>query len=110
MIPTADSWTIIFSKTSTAWGSFTYDQKEDALRVTVKPQAAEFHEALAYDFDDVKDDSTLVTLRWEKIAVPFRVAGAGQALITATDAAMLPAEPDQLLQVTPGEVRDQAAR
>ncbi len=39
-----------------------------------------------------------------------RVAGAGQALITATDAAMLPAEPEQLLEVTPGEVRDQAAR
>jgi DNA replication and repair protein RecF len=39
-----------------------------------------------------------------------RVARAGQALITATDAAMLPAEPDQLLQVTPGEVRDQATR
>jgi len=78
MIPTADSWTIIFSKISTAWGSFTYDQKEDALRVTVKPQAAEFHEALAYDFDDVKDDSALVTLRWEKVAVPFRVAMAGK--------------------------------
>ena len=31
-----------------------------------------------------------------------RVRGAGQALITATDAAMLPAEPDQLLEVTPG--------
>ncbi len=39
-----------------------------------------------------------------------RVAGAGQALITATDAAMLPGEPHQLLEVTPGEVRDQAAR
>jgi DNA replication and repair protein RecF len=39
-----------------------------------------------------------------------RVAGAGQALITATDAAMLPAEPDQLLDVTPGEVRDRTAR
>jgi DNA replication and repair protein RecF len=39
-----------------------------------------------------------------------RVAGAGQALITATDAAMLPAEPDQLLRVLPGEVRDEAAR
>jgi DNA replication and repair protein RecF len=38
-----------------------------------------------------------------------RVAGAGQALITATDAAMLPAEPDQLLDVTPGEVRDRTA-
>jgi DNA replication and repair protein RecF len=39
-----------------------------------------------------------------------RVAGAGQALITATDAAMLPAEPDQLLDVTLGEVRDRTAR
>jgi DNA replication and repair protein RecF len=39
-----------------------------------------------------------------------RVALAGQALLTATDAAMLPAEPDQLLHVTPGEVRDRTAR
>jgi DNA replication and repair protein RecF len=39
-----------------------------------------------------------------------RVAGTGQALVTATDAAMLPAEPDQLLDVTPGEVHDRAAR
>jgi len=30
-------------------GSFTYDEKEDALRVTVKPQAAEMHDALTYD-------------------------------------------------------------
>jgi len=37
-----------------------------------------------------------------------RVARAGQALITATDAAMLPLAPDQLLEVTPGEVRDAA--
>ena len=36
--------------------------------------------------------------------------GRRQALITATDAAMLPAEPDQLLEVTPGEVRDRSAR
>jgi DNA replication and repair protein RecF len=33
-----------------------------------------------------------------------RVRSAGQALVTATDAAMLPAEPDQLLEVTPGAV------
>jgi DNA replication and repair protein RecF len=39
-----------------------------------------------------------------------RVAGAGQTLITATDAAMLSVEPDQLLEVTPGEVRDRSAR
>ena len=74
MIPNENEWTIIFSKNSTSWGSFTYDQKEDALRVKVKPQAAEMHEALSYDFDDVKPDATLVTLRWEKVAVPFRVS------------------------------------
>jgi DNA replication and repair protein RecF len=35
-----------------------------------------------------------------------RVAAYGQALITATDAAMLPGKPDQLLEVQPGEVWD----
>ena len=34
-----------------------------------------------------------------------RVAAAGQALVTATDAEMLPAEPEQLLEVSLGEVR-----
>jgi len=73
-IPTADQWTIIFSKNSTSWGSFSYDEKEDALRVTVKPHEAEFRESLAYTFDDIKSDSALATLRWEKLAVPFRVS------------------------------------
>jgi DNA replication and repair protein RecF len=38
-----------------------------------------------------------------------RVGSTGQALITATDAAMLPAAPDQLLEVTPGSVLEAAA-
>jgi DNA replication and repair protein RecF len=38
-----------------------------------------------------------------------RVRSAGQALVTATDAAMLPAAPDQLLEVTPGTVLEAAA-
>jgi DNA replication and repair protein RecF len=37
-------------------------------------------------------------------ALAARVADAGQALVTATDAAMLPTEPDQLLEVSPGRV------
>ena len=74
MIPGESEWTVIFSKDSTAWGSFSYKQDEDALRVTVKPQAAEMHDALAYDFDDLKADSAVVTMRWEKVAVPFKVA------------------------------------
>jgi len=38
-----------------------------------------------------------------------RVRSVGQALITATDAAMLSAAPDQLLEVTPGTVLEAAA-
>ena len=73
-IPDKDQWTIIFSKNSTSWGSFSYDEKEDALRVTTKPQAADFREALTYTFEDVKPDSAAATLRWEKLAVPFHVS------------------------------------
>jgi tetratricopeptide (TPR) repeat protein len=73
-IPTADQWTIIFSKNSTSWGSFSYDEKEDALRVTVKPHAAEHQEALAYTFEELKPDSVAATLRWEKVAVPFHMS------------------------------------
>ena len=45
--------TIIFSKRSDAWGSFFYDEKEDALRVKVKPQPLEKSvENLKYEFSE----------------------------------------------------------
>jgi hypothetical protein len=84
MIPGEQEWTVIFSKAATSWGSFTYDQKEDALRVAVKPQASEFHEALTYDFDDPKPNATTVTLRWDKVAVPFRVEVKTDELVAAS--------------------------
>lgn len=84
MIPGESEWTVIFSKNSTAWGSFTYKQDEDALRVKVKAQTADLHDALAYDFDDVKPDSTVVTMRWEKVAVPFKVHVNVNDLVTAS--------------------------
>jgi len=74
MIPNADKWTVIFSKMAVAWGSYTYDQSEDALRVDVKPRPNEMEEALEYEFENLKPESVDVTLKWEKIAVPFKVA------------------------------------
>jgi len=70
-IPEAGEWTIIFSKNSTAWGSFTYDSKEDALRVTAKPQKSEYHEDLTYEFRDRKPDGATALLRWEDLELPF---------------------------------------
>jgi len=84
MIPGQDQWTVIFSKDSAAWGSFSYKQEDDALRVSVKPQTTELHDSLAYDFDDVKPDSTVVTMRWDKVAVPFKVQVNVNELVTAS--------------------------
>lgn len=73
MIPGESDWTIIFSKNSSSWGSFSYAEAEDALRVTVKSHPDEMHEALTYDFDDPKDNSVTIVMRWDKLAVPFKV-------------------------------------
>src|SRR5438477_5479566 len=81
MIPTADSWTVIFSKMAGAWGSYSYSQAEDALRVTVKPRPNEMEEALEYEFEDLKPESSTVTLKWEKLAVSFKVAISDEATL-----------------------------
>jgi hypothetical protein len=75
MIPNPDSWTVIFSKTNTGWGSYSYKQDEDALRVNVKPHPLpQNEEALEFEFEDLKPTSTAVTLKWEKLGVPFTVS------------------------------------
>jgi hypothetical protein len=84
MIPGESEWTVIFSKDAKDWGSFSYKQDNDALRVKVKPQTTEVHDALAYDFDDLKADSAVVTMRWDKVAVPFKVHVNVNDLVTAS--------------------------
>jgi hypothetical protein len=73
MIPGESDWTIIFSKNASSWGSFSYDQAEDALRVTVKSHGDEMHEALTFDFDDPNPNAVTIVMRWDKTAVPFKV-------------------------------------
>lgn len=75
MLPTEKDWTVIFSNMADAWGSFSYDAKEDAARITVTPQPAEFQERLGYSFDDPTDTSVQAVMRWEKVrvAIPITV-------------------------------------
>ncbi len=73
-LPGPDEWTVIFSKTSTAWGSFFYDAKEDALRVQAKPEKSEYHEWLTYEFTNRHPDKMTVALKWEELQVPFTVS------------------------------------
>jgi tetratricopeptide (TPR) repeat protein len=65
---------VIFSKRSDAWGSFFYDEKEDVLRVKVKPQPLEKSvEFLKYEFSDSTPNSAVIALSWEKLSIPFKV-------------------------------------
>lgn len=66
--------TVIFSKNANSWGSFFYDDKEDALRVKVKPQALDKSvEWLKYEFTNETNNSATVALQWEKTSIPFKV-------------------------------------
>lgn len=66
--------TVIFSKKSDAWGSFFYDDKEDALRVKVKPQPlGNSVENLKYEFTNQTPNSAVIALSWEKLSIPFKV-------------------------------------
>ncbi|HRI80357.1 MAG TPA: DUF2911 domain-containing protein [Cyclobacteriaceae bacterium] len=73
MIPGQEEWVVIFSNTSTAWGSFFYLPSEDALRVTVKPATCEFNEWLTFEFTDRLQNSATARLKWEKLSVPFKI-------------------------------------
>lgn len=66
-------WTLIFSNNATAWGSFFYNENEDALRVQATPEPNEFHEWLSYEFIDRQPESATVALVWEKIKLPFKI-------------------------------------
>lgn len=67
ILPTEKDWTFIISKTSKTWGSFAYDAKDDALRVTVAPAAAEPMERLEYGFESISDSGATLTLHWDKL-------------------------------------------
>jgi hypothetical protein len=74
MIPGTDEWTIIFSKDASSWGSYWYDPKNDALRVTTKSGKSDYHEWLTYEFTDREPDKATVALKWEDLQVPFTIS------------------------------------
>ncbi len=65
--------TIIFSNNSTSWGSYFYDEKEDALRVDVKTKETAHTEMLTFLFPEVEANSAIAALRWEKKEIPFKI-------------------------------------
>lgn len=70
-IPGENEWTIILNKETKQWGAYKYNDKEDLLRVTVKPtKTAAFVET--FNISTGKDE---IVLKWENTAVPVKVKG-----------------------------------
>lgn len=96
-IPGKDEWTIVFNGTANQWGSFSYDEKKDTLRVKAKPEwVTDNQEWLMFSFDPVTNNSAQVNLRWEKLRVPFTVEVKDVKALTLTKmrAAVAAAKPD----------------
>lgn len=68
-IPGEAEWTIIFNK-EIKWGAYEYSEKNDVLRVKVKPaKTPAFVETFTISVE--KDN---VTLRWENTSASFKVS------------------------------------
>jgi hypothetical protein len=73
VIASPDEWTFIFSKNFMAHGADGYTEKNDALRITAKPRAAEHEEFMVFEFTNLTDNSVDINLHWEKIRCGFKV-------------------------------------
>ena len=94
-IPGRSEWTIIFNKVAKQWGSFSYKQEEDALRVNVKPHAAPMTEWMEFVVPSLSGDNATIEIRWEKLAVPFTVgSGTTAKTLAAARAAVAAAKPE----------------
>jgi hypothetical protein len=97
-IPGKSEWTIILSRNPKQYGAFKYNQAEDALRIAVKPQKAEFHERMTFSFPAVTLDSVDIELCWEKVKVAFTVK-------TDTLGRLLPLARAQVAEAKPDDFR-----
>ncbi len=73
-IPGPDEWTIIISKNTKLWGAYGYKQDDDLARFEVEPVAlAEPVETFTIEFGQIRDDSAVLYLLWDKTLVPIRI-------------------------------------
>ncbi|MEY3126964.1 MAG: hypothetical protein RL273_1135 [Bacteroidota bacterium] len=73
-IPGENEWTLIINKNWKQHLASEYDEKEDILRVKVKPKKVEHTERLQYFIEMVNKNDGKISMAWEKVKIelPFR--------------------------------------
>jgi hypothetical protein len=70
----ADKWTVIFNKETDTWGAFHYEEKKDAVRVTVPVETlSESVEPFTLYFDKTATGTGLV-LAWDMVRVTVPIS------------------------------------
>ena len=65
--------TVIFSTNTSSWGSYFYNEDEDALRVDVQLEDHSKTQVLSYDFIEYGRDYTVLALAWDDKMIPFKI-------------------------------------
>jgi len=71
-IPSKDEWILIFNSNWDQHGKDEYDEKDDILRFTIKPEILDdITEHLVYNIDKIDETHGIVSLSWEKVTLKF---------------------------------------
>lgn len=83
LIPGQPQFTLVLNRFTGGWGTYNYDASEDLLRTQVTSETAPMQERLVYTFDDTKDDAATLSLRWDTLRIPVKIAIDTNALVKA---------------------------
>jgi len=82
MLPGEKEWSVMLSSVASAWGSFSYDAKEDAVRFSVTPKpASDFQERLEYRLEDPTETSVNAIMQWEELQLSFPITVDTKAIV-----------------------------
>lgn len=73
--PKADSWDVIFYKSTNNWGlPETWNEADVAVRVSVKPESSNrLIETFTIAIDNITNDNAVLSIQWEKTVVPVKI-------------------------------------
>lgn len=70
-IPGKKEWTLIINKNWKQHLATEYDEKEDIIRIKVKPKKVNHTERLQYFIETEKSETGKIAVAWEKVGVEF---------------------------------------
>lgn len=70
-IPGKEEWTVIINKKWKQHLASEYDEKDDIVRVKVKPRENDHTERLQYFIETTKENNGKIAVAWEKIKIEF---------------------------------------